>query len=115
MFRFRRIGQILHDNFFAEQSRWFASVPFLFALGIAIYFGLPFEPNMWVVLGVFSATRIVRARCQKDHLAGFAFASDIFVQGVKAIYQLLEKSCQPFRLHAAEKFRESAAYANAVF
>ncbi|MBP5352717.1 MAG: ComEC/Rec2 family competence protein [Alphaproteobacteria bacterium] len=53
MFRFRRIGQILHDNFFAEQSRWFASVPFLFALGIAIYFGLPFEPNMWVVLGVF--------------------------------------------------------------
>ena len=56
---FRKIRAYVSENFFAEQSRWLAWVPFLFGLGIALYFALPCEPNYWYSLGVFEATLLL--------------------------------------------------------
>ena len=47
---FRKIINIIQENFYEEQSRWIAWIPFLFALGISIYFLLPSEPNFWYPL-----------------------------------------------------------------
>ena len=47
------IATLLSENFAAEQARWIMIVPFLFALGIAVYFALPTEPSIWLTLGVF--------------------------------------------------------------
>ncbi len=56
---FRNIASEIKENFFAEQSRWLAWVPFLFGLGIAVYFALPFEPGYWHTLGVFEVTLLL--------------------------------------------------------
>lgn len=59
MIIFRKISAEIKESFFAEQSRWLAWVPFLFGLGIAVYFALPFEPGYWYTLGVFEATLLL--------------------------------------------------------
>lgn len=56
---FSKIIAYVSKNFFAEQSRWLAWMPFLFGIGIAVYFALPFEPNYWYSLGVFEATLLL--------------------------------------------------------
>lgn len=56
---FSKIRAYVSENFFAEQSRWLAWIPFLFGIGIAVYFALPFEPNYWYSLGVFEATLLL--------------------------------------------------------
>lgn len=56
---FSKIIAYVSQNFFAEQSRWLAWMPFLFGIGIAVYFALPFEPNYWYSLGVFEATLLL--------------------------------------------------------
>ena len=56
---FSKIRAYVSKNFFAEQSRWLAWMPFLFGIGIAVYFALPFEPNYWYSLGVFEATLLL--------------------------------------------------------
>ena len=43
----------LQENISAEQDRLIAWLPFFFAIGIALYFSLPFEPNIWVPLTIF--------------------------------------------------------------
>ena len=43
----------LASNFVIEQDRLIAWVPFCFALGIALYLALPFEPSIWISLGIF--------------------------------------------------------------
>lgn len=48
-----KIRTYFADNFVAEQDRLIAWVPFWFALGIALYFALPFEPNIWISVGIF--------------------------------------------------------------
>jgi len=48
--RFKYLLKDVKENFFAEQERWIALVPFLFSLGIGIYFALPQEPNYWLCL-----------------------------------------------------------------
>lgn len=49
---FHKLFLYLGDQFASEQNRYVAVVPFLFALGIAIYFSLPVEPNLWIILGL---------------------------------------------------------------
>ena len=56
---FRQTVSEIKENFFAEQSRWLAWVPFLFGFGIAVYFALPFEPNYWYSLGIFEVTLLL--------------------------------------------------------
>ena len=48
-----KITLYLSSNFAAEYTRHIALIPFLFAVGIAIYFALPFEPNIWLSLAAF--------------------------------------------------------------
>lgn len=43
----------LQKNLDAEQDRLILWLPFCFAFGIALYFALPVEPNLWLTLGVF--------------------------------------------------------------
>lgn len=43
----------LSENLEAEQDRLIAWLPFCFACGIALYFALPSEPNLWLMLGIF--------------------------------------------------------------
>lgn len=49
---FKRIKQIIIDNLAAENGIWLIWSPFWFALGIALYFTLHTEPNVWLVLGL---------------------------------------------------------------
>lgn len=48
-----KIFSLIHDNFFAEENRFIVLIPFLFALGIAVYFALPAEPSPWISVGLF--------------------------------------------------------------
>lgn len=64
----RKINRVISDNFFAEQFRLLATVPFLFALGIAIYFALPFEPSAWLSLSVFELWILLFYLCRYKKL-----------------------------------------------
>ncbi len=48
-----KIKAYVDENFAAEQEQLTAWIPFMFAAGIALYFALPAEPNMWFSLGIF--------------------------------------------------------------
>ena len=50
----RKIEKILN----AEREQLFAWVPVLFGVGIGVYFALPFEPSLWITLGLIEATII---------------------------------------------------------
>ena len=47
---FHKLFLFLSDRIDGDQNRYLAIVPFLYALGIALYFGLPTEPNPWLIL-----------------------------------------------------------------
>ena len=51
-----RAAGAVSRSFAAEADRWFFWLPVLLATGIATYFGLPFEPPLWIPL---SATAIL--------------------------------------------------------
>lgn len=55
----RKIITYLTENFLTEQSRWLIWTPFLFAVGISLYFALPVELNYWWSLGVLEATLLL--------------------------------------------------------
>ncbi len=46
----KRIFKIIINCWENEPNRYLVWLPFLFALGIALYFALPTEPKMWLVL-----------------------------------------------------------------
>lgn len=48
---FKYIKQYIIDNWQREPEVGLIWLPFWFAVGIALYFALPFEPNLWIVLG----------------------------------------------------------------
>lgn len=48
----RKIFNFIKENFFAEQNNWIVWIPFLFGIGIGIYYLLPFEPHYWLSLAV---------------------------------------------------------------
>ena len=62
-----KIKQYIAENFAAEQSPWLAVVPFLFALGIALYFALPIEPNIWYSLGLFEFWLLLFYLCRRTN------------------------------------------------
>ncbi len=55
----KNITAYLKENFNAEQTRWLIWMPFLFGLGISLYFSLPYEPNYWLSLGGFELTLLL--------------------------------------------------------
>lgn len=48
-----KLQAVILQNLTAEQERLVAWLPFWFGVGIALYFALPTEPNMWLTLGIF--------------------------------------------------------------
>lgn len=70
----------LSANLAAEQERMIAWLPFLAAVGIALYFALPFEPNIWLTLGVFELWLLIFYLCRYKNLHLF-FIAGIFIFG----------------------------------
>ena len=68
------------ENLNAEQDRSVAWLPFLFGLGIALYFALPTEPNMWLMLGVFELWLVLFYLLRHKNLS-LLFVSGLFILG----------------------------------
>ena len=86
------IVSALSENFAAEQSRWLMVVPFLFALGIAVYFALPTEPSVWLTLGIFELWLLLFYLCRFKNMHLFFIAGLIVMSGfiniqVRTLYQ----------------------------
>ena len=82
----------IKEQFYKDSERWFLWAPVLFGLGIGIYFLLPREPSIWLMLGVIESliAAAVIARRQLGILLGLAIAA-IVVLGfadvqLKAVY-----------------------------
>ena len=70
----------LSNNLAAEQERLIAWLPFWLALGIALYFALPYEPNIWLTLGIFELWLLVFYLCRYKNMHLF-FIAGIFIFG----------------------------------
>lgn len=82
------------DNIAAEQERLTAWIPFCFAAGIAAYFALPFEPNIWLTLAVFEVLLLLYYLLRRQNLHILFWAGIIFCCGFLNI--------QAHTLHQAE-------------
>lgn len=60
----RRAWHYLCDNLAAETESYIAWLPFGFAVGITLYFALPTEPNLWLVLGLFEGWLLLFFLCR---------------------------------------------------
>lgn len=76
-----KLSDKLHDYFSAEQERWPVLIPFFFALGIALYFALPFEPAPWITLTIAELWLLLfyLLRHKKSH--GFLLAGLVIICG----------------------------------
>lgn len=77
----RKIKNIITDNFEAEESRLLLILPFLFACGIAIYFALPFEPSVWLSIGIFELWLLIFYLCRHQNLHYFFISGIIIISG----------------------------------
>lgn len=75
-----KLKAYISENLDAEQERLIAWVPFLFGLGIALYFALPFEPNMWLMLGFFELWLVLFYLLRYKNLTAF-FVVGLFILG----------------------------------
>ena len=57
---------------------WF---PFWFAAGIAVYFALPFEPNIWLTLGIFELWLLIFYLCRRRNLHQFFITGLLIIGG----------------------------------
>lgn len=77
----RKLSEAITDNFFAEEFRLTAVVPFLFALGIASFFALPIEPNVWISLGILEIWLLLFYLCRFKNLHYFFIGGLIIICG----------------------------------
>lgn len=89
----RKLTTVITDNFFAEQFRFLALAPFLFACGIAGYFALPSEPSVWLSLGIFELWLILFYVCRYKNLYYLFIGGLIMLCGflniqARSLYQL---------------------------
>ena len=77
----RKFNKEIADNFFAEEFRLIAVLPFLFALGIAFYFALPNEPSIWLSLGIFELWLLLFYLCRYKNLHYFFIGGLIIICG----------------------------------
>jgi competence protein ComEC len=52
-----------------ERDRWFLWIPVLVGVGIAIYFGLPDEPGLWLALGLVTVALVLFVSLARGTLA----------------------------------------------
>ena len=96
----QKLNKVITDNFFAEEFRLLATVPFLFALGIAVYFALPFEPSVWISLGILELWLLIFYLCRYKNFHYFFIGGLIVISGflnirARTIYQ--EKRIEKIR------------------
>jgi len=77
----QKLNKVITDNFFAEEFRLLATVPFLFALGIAVYFALPFEPSVWISVGILELWLLIFYLCRYKNLHYFFIGGLIVISG----------------------------------
>ena len=77
----RKFNKAIADNFFAEEFRLIAVLPFLFALGIALYFALPNEPSIWLSLGIFELWLLLFYLCRYKNMHYFFIGGLIIICG----------------------------------
>ena len=99
----RRFFHTIKENVLAEQSRWFAFVPFLFGIGIALYFSLPFEPNLWLTLAIVEVWLLAFYFCRFKNLNMFFIGGLIIICGfvniqMRTIYQARNVQFAPQRI-----------------
>jgi competence protein ComEC len=70
-----RGGGFIASSFLGESDRWFLWSPVLLGLGIAAYFGLPFEPPLWAALGLLAGFALALVLMPKHGLAIVAVAA----------------------------------------
>lgn len=87
-----RIGRWLADEIAAEQDRLFLWVPVMFGLGVAAYFWLPAEPELWplalAAIGAVIAARLLRETLTGQVLAGALAAGLCGLVAAKAASEL---------------------------
>lgn len=88
----QKLYDVLSSNFLAEQFSWLLVVPFLFALGIALFFALPTEPNIWISLGIFEAWLLIFYLCRYKNMHYFFIGGLIILCGflniqARTVYQ----------------------------
>ena len=88
----QKFSKTIADNFFAEEFRLLACIPFLFALGIAAYFALPQEPSVWVSVGILEFWLMLFYLCRYKNLHYFFIGGLIIICGflniqARTIYQ----------------------------
>lgn len=77
----RKISKSVSENFFAEPLSFWAVVPFLFALGIALYFCFDSEPNVWLSVGVLELWLLLFYLCRYKNLHYFFIGGLIVIAG----------------------------------
>lgn len=87
-----RIAAAAVENFAAEQSRWFMTVPFLFAFGIALYFCFPMPPSPWWTVGIIEVWLLLFYLCRYKNLHWLFIGGLIIITGfadiqARTIYQ----------------------------
>ncbi|MBR1904623.1 MAG: ComEC/Rec2 family competence protein [Alphaproteobacteria bacterium] len=87
-----RIAAATVENFKAEQSRWFMTVPFLFALGISLYFCFPTSPSPWWTVGIIEVWLLLFYLCRYKNLHWLFIGGLIIIAGfaniqARTIYQ----------------------------
>jgi competence protein ComEC len=75
-----RLTFSLEASLVAERSRWFLWTPVVFAIGIGLYFALPYEPALWPGFAVFAAAAIF-ARMVRAFLPLFLIALAVAIAG----------------------------------
>ena len=76
-----KLKKTVADNYFAEEFRLIAVLPFLFALGITFYFALPYEPSIWISLGIFELWLLLFYLCRYKNLHYFFIGGLIIICG----------------------------------
>lgn len=99
----RHFFRTIKENVLAEQGRWFAWVPFLFGMGIALYFSLPFEPNLWLISGVVEVWLLLFYLCRFKNLNMLFIGGLIIICGfvniqMHTIYQAQKVQFAPQRV-----------------
>ena len=80
------IKNILRKNYEGETGAGLIWAPFWFALGIAVYFGLLSEPNVWLTVGIAEIWLLLMILCRHWQYRSILFAGLLCICGFLNIY-----------------------------
>lgn len=83
---FENIKNILRKNYEGETGAGLMWAPFWFALGIAVYFGLLSEPNIWLTVGIAEIWLLLMIFCRHWQYRSILYAGLLCICGFLNIY-----------------------------